>query len=58
LEEEIMSKFLKTLSQNFDPDSELDLIIEYLRAMTKVKRFNIIAKMLDNKVKEGKVFYL
>lgn len=58
LDEEIMSKFLKTLSQKFDPDTELDLIIEYLRAMTKVKRFNLIAKMLDNKVKEGKVFYL
>lgn len=50
-----MSKFLETLNQKFDPDKELDLIIEYLTAMTKVNRFNLIVKMLDNKVKEGKV---
>lgn len=49
-----MSKFLETLNQKFDPDNELDLIIEYLTAMTKVNRFNLIVKMLDNKVKEGK----
>lgn len=56
LDEEIMSKFLETLNQKFDPNSELDLIIEYLTAMTKVNRFNLIAKMLDNKVKEGKIY--
>ncbi|XP_001946926.1 uncharacterized protein LOC100166175 isoform X1 [Acyrthosiphon pisum] len=53
LDEEIMSKFLETLNQKFDPNSELDLIVEYLTAMTKVNRFNLIVKMLDNKVKEG-----
>lgn len=55
LDEEIMSKFLETLNHKFDPDKELDLIIEYLTAMTKVNRFNLIVKMLDNKVKEGKI---
>lgn len=50
-----MSKFLETLNQKFNPDSELDLITEYLTAMTKVNRFNLIVKMLDNKVKEGKM---
>lgn len=53
LDEEIMSKFLETLNQKFDPESELDLITEYLTALTKVNRFNLIVKMLDNKVKEG-----
>lgn len=53
-----MSKFLETLNQKFDPDSELDLIEEYLTAMTKVNRFGLIAKMLDNKVIEGKIFIL
>ncbi|XP_060836680.1 uncharacterized protein LOC132919269 [Rhopalosiphum padi] len=53
LDEEIMSKFLETLNQKFDPNHELDLIVEYLTAMTKVNRYNLIAKMLDNKVKEG-----
>lgn len=53
-----MSKFLETLNQKFDPDNELDLIIEYLTAMTKVNRFNLIVKMLDNKVKEGKYISL
>lgn len=56
LDEEILSKFLETLNQKFDPDSELDLISEYLTAMTKVERFDFIVKMLDNKVKEGKIF--
>lgn len=56
LDEEIMSKFLETLNQKFDPDKELDLIVEYLTAMTKVNRFNLIVKMLDNKVKEGKIY--
>lgn len=56
LDEEIMSKFLETLNQKFDPNSELDLIIEYLTAMTKVNRFNLIVKMLDNKVKESKIY--
>lgn len=56
LDEEIMSKFLETLNQKFDPDSEIDLIVEYLTAMTKVNRFNLIVKMLDNKVKEGNIF--
>jgi len=56
LDEEILSKFLETLNQKFDPDSELDLISEYLTAMTKVERFDFIVKMLDNKVKEGKLF--
>jgi len=51
-----MSKFLETLNQKFDPNHELDLIVEYLTAMTKVNRYNLIAKMLDNKVKEGKIF--
>lgn len=58
LDEEIMSKFLETLNLKFDHDSELDLISEYLTAMTKVNRFNLIVKMLDNKVKEGKMFIL
>ncbi|XP_050433292.1 RNA polymerase II-associated protein 3-like [Adelges cooleyi] len=53
LDEDIMSKFLETLRQKFDPEKELDLIVEYLTAMTKVDRFNLIVKMLDNKVKEG-----
>lgn len=53
-----MSKFLETLNLKFDHDSELDLISEYLTAMTKVNRFNLIVKMLDNKVKEGKMFIL
>ncbi|XP_050540522.1 RNA polymerase II-associated protein 3 [Daktulosphaira vitifoliae] len=53
LDEEIMSKFFETLCQKFDPDSELDLIAEYVIAMTKVDRFNLIVKMLDNKVKES-----
>lgn len=52
LDEEIMSKFLETLNQKFDRNCELDLIVEYLTAMTKVNRFNLIVKMLDNKVKE------
>lgn len=56
LDEEIMSKFLETLNQKFDPNSELDLIVEYLTAMTKVNRFNLIVKMLDNKVKEGRIY--
>lgn len=58
LDEEIMSKFLETLNLKFDHDNELDLISEYLTAMTKVHRFNLIVKMLDNKVKEGKTYYL
>lgn len=58
LDEEIMSKFLETLNQKFDHDSELDLITEYLTALTKVNRFNLIVKMLDNKVKEGKILYI
>jgi len=58
LDEEIMSKFLETLSRKFDPDSELDLITEYLTALTKVNRFNLIVKMLDNKVKEGKILFI
>jgi len=53
-----MSKFLETLNQKFDPNSELDLIVEYLTAMTKVNRFNLIVKMLDNKVKEGNILWL
>ncbi|VVC28477.1 RNA-polymerase II-associated protein 3-like, C-terminal domain,Tetratricopeptide repeat,Tetratricopeptide [Cinara cedri] len=53
LDEEIMSKFLETLNQKFNPDTELDLIVEYLTAMTKVNRFSLIVGMLDNKVKEG-----
>lgn len=56
LDEQMMSKFLETLSQKFDPDSELDLIIEYLTAMTRVNRYSLIVKMLDNKVKEGNAF--
>lgn len=54
LNEEIMSKFLETLNKKFDHERELDLISEYLTAMTKVKRFSLIVKMLDNKVKESK----
>lgn len=53
-----MSKFLEILNQKFDPDSELDLIIEYLTAMTKVNRYSLIVKMLDNKVKEGIYIYI
>lgn len=53
-----MSKFLETLNQKFDPDKELDLIVEYLIAMTEVNRFSLIFKMLDNKVKEGKMFII
>lgn len=53
-----MSKFLETLNQKFDRNCELDLIVEYLTAMTKVNRFNLIVKMLDNKVKEGNIFIL
>lgn len=58
LNEEIMSKFLETLDKKFDHESELDLISEYLTAMTKVKRFSLIVKMLDNKVKESKLFFI
>lgn len=53
-----MSTFLETLNRKFDPDSELDLIAEYLIAMSKVNRFNLIVKMLDNKVKEGKLYII
>lgn len=53
-----MSKFLETLNRKFDPDNELDLIAEYLTAMTKVNRFDLIVKMLDNKVKEGKNIFI
>lgn len=53
-----MSTFLETLNKKFDHESELDLISEYLTAMTKVKRFSLIVKMLDNKVKESKLFFI